>query len=53
MNLKANSQMEVLLFKLAKSDSREQHLRPIYDLFEGTKQHPQQPKKILLMPFAR
>jgi len=43
--------MEALLIRLAKSDSREHQLRPIYDLFES-QQNPQQPKQILLMPFA-
>ena len=35
-NLKATSIMETLLLRLAKSDSRDHQLRPIYDLFENT-----------------
>ena len=51
-NLKATSQMETLFFRLIK-DSREHQLKIIvYDLLKA-QQHQQQPKKILLMPFAR
>ena len=37
VNLKATSNIEALLLRLAKSDSREHQLGPIYDLFENTK----------------
>ena len=51
-NMKATSQMETLFFRLIK-DSREHQLKIIvYDLLKA-QQHQQQPKKILLMPFAR